>query len=385
MGIDIIQVRSGRDLRRFIRLPWQLYEGDPNWVAPLISDEHKRFNPKKNPFFEHAEVQLFLALSNGRPVGRISAHIDHLHNEFHGEKTGFFGFFEAPNDSEVAKALLKAAEEWLSSRGMELVRGPMSFNSNDLIGLLVEGFERPPAIMMPYNPPYYAELIEDAGYKKAKDLFAYTITIDEGFRATLEDLRPRLEAISQRARRKGFTVRPVNLKDFDGEVKRLMEIYNEAWERNWGFVPLTEKEFIAQAKGLKKILIPQLAVIVELGGEPVGFGVALPDFNQAIGAANGRLLPFGIIKLLWRARRIDGLRLLTLGIKRKYRVRGVDALIYLELLRAGLSLPQYKWCECSWILEDNLPMIRALELVESRPSKVYRVYEKPLGEGDAPA
>jgi hypothetical protein len=216
---------------------------------------------------------------------------------------------------------------------------------------------------------------------KAKDLLAFTITIDEEFRAIIGELEPRLEAISQRARRKGFSARPVNLRDFDGEVKRLLEIYNEAWERNWGFVPLTEREFIAQANELRKILIPNLAVIVELEGEPVGFGLALPDFNQAIRAANGRLLPFGIFKLLWRSRRIDGLRLLTLGIKRKYRIRGVDALLYLELLRAGLALPKYKWCECSWVLEDNLPMIRALELVKSRPSKVYRVYEKPLGEG----
>jgi hypothetical protein len=232
--------------------------------------------------------------------------------------------------------------------------------------------------MMPYNPPYYAQLIENCGYAKVKDLLAFTITIDEKFRERIKELEPRLEAISRRARRQGFSARPVDLKDFDGEVRRLLEIYNEAWEHNWGFVPLTEREFIAQARELKRILVPELAVIVERGKEPVAFGLALPDFNQALHALNGRLLPFGLCKLLWRARRIDGLRLLTLGIKRAYRVRGVDALLYLELLRAGLSLPQYKRCECSWVLEDNHLMIRAFALVEGEVTKVYRVYEKPL-------
>ncbi len=378
MSIEVISVKGKGELRQFIHLPWQLYRQDPHWVAPLLLEEKKRFNPAKNPFFEHADVQLFLALQNGRAVGRISAQVDHLHNEFHHERTGLFGCFEAVNDGAVAKALLEAAERWLWTRGMERVRGPFSFNSNGESGLLVQGFDSPPALLMPYNPPYYEKLIERCGLVKAKDLWAYTIIIDDEFRRRMKELEPRLESISLRARRQGFTVRNVNLKDFYGELKRIMEIYNEAWERNWGFVPLTEREFLAQAQQLKQIVVPDLAKIVELGAEPVGFGLALPDFNQALQALKGRLFPLGILKLLRNARRIDGLRLITLGVKRPYRKRGIDALLYLEMLRAGLALTQYKRCECSWVLEDNHPMNRALELIGGKVTKIYRVYEKSL-------
>ncbi len=378
VNVRIIPVQSPNELRQFIHLPWQLYREDPRWVAPLLMEEKKRFDPSRNPFFEHAEVQLFLALHEGKPVGRISAHIDRLHNEFHGESTGFFGFFEVAPQREVAETLLGAAEDWLKARGMMQIRGPFSFNSNGESGLLIEGFHCQPALMMPYNPPHYAELIEGCGFAKAKDLWAYTLLLDDEFRRRIKELEPRLESISQRARRLGVTIRNADLRDFHGELRRLMEIYNEAWERNWGFVPLTEKEFMAQAEQLKQIVVPQLAKIVELGTEPIGFGLALPDFNQALRAIKGRLLPFGIMKLLWNAQRIDGLRVITLGIKRQYRKRGVDALLYLEMLRAGLSLPRYKTCECSWVLEDNHPMNRALELIGGNVTKVYRVYEKSL-------
>jgi len=378
VNIEVVPVRIERDLEQFIRLPWGLYKGDPNWVAPLISEERRRFDPRKNPFYEHAEVQLFLALRDGRPVGRLSAHIDYLHNEFHGERSGFFGFFEAPDDRGVAEALFEAAEGWLRARGMECIRGPFSFNTNDPSGLLVEGFDSPPALMMPYNPPYYGKLLEGLGFVKVKDLLAYEITIDEPFRERMKALIPRLEAIGRRARRQGVTVRAVNLSDFDGEVRRLMEVYNEAWERNWGFVPLTEREFVAQAKELKRIVIPELLVIAERGEEPIGFGLVLPDFNQALQPLRGRLFPLGIFKLFIYSRKITGLRFITLGIKRAHRKRGVDALIYLKMLEAGLKLTQYQRCECSWVLEDNHLMIRAIELVGGRLSKVYRIYEKPL-------
>jgi hypothetical protein len=378
MSIEILPVRERRDVRAFIRLPWQLYRGDPHWVAPLLIDEAKRFDPRRNPFYDHADAQLFLALQGGTPVGRLSAHIDHLYNDFHGEKTGFFGFFESVNDPDVARALLGAAEAWLRERGMERVLGPFGFNTNGYSGLLVEGFRSPPALLMPYNPPYYPELIEGSGYAKAKDLLAFRIEMDEAFRGRMSELIPRLEAISGRARKQGFTARPIDLRDFTDEVRRLREIYNEAWERNWGFAPLTEREFMEEAKEMKRIVVPELAVIVERGEEPVGFGLALPDFHQALRPLRGRLLPLGIFRLLRAARTIDGLRLLTLGIKQRYRIRGVDALLYLELLKASLALRQYTWCECSWILEDNVLIIRAIELIGGRVSKVYRVYEKTL-------
>ena len=377
MVAQIVPVRTQRQLRAFVRLPWRIYAHDPCWVPPLLLDEHKRFDPRRNPFFEHAEVQLFLALQDGKPVGRISAHIDRLHNEFHQEKTAFFGFFESPQDEEVARALLGAAERWARERGMTKLRGPFGFNTNGYSGLLVEGFDSPPALLMPYNPPYYAQFIEDSGYHKAKDLLAFRIEIDEALHQRMKELLPRLEKIAERAREKGFRVRSLNLRDFRGEVHRLREIYNEAWERNWGFVPLTEREFTEQARDLKRIVRPELAKIVERADEPVGFALAVPDFNEALKSLNGRLFPFGIFKLLRAARRIQGLRLLTLGIKRRHRIRGVDALLYTALIRDGLRLP-FTRCECSWILEDNDLIIRAIELVGGERYKTYRVYEKDL-------
>lgn len=377
MSVEILPVRTRKQLRAFLRLPWRLYRGDPHWVAPLLLDEGKRFDPRRNPFFEHAEVQLFLAVQDGKPAGRICAHIDRIHNEFHREKTAFFGFFESVKSEEVARALLETAENWAKERGMERLRGPFGFNTNGFAGLLVEGFHSPPTLLMPYNPPYYASFLEGCGYRKAKDLLAFRIEIDKELHDRLRALLPRLEKIAERAREKGFRVRSLNLRDFHGEVRRLREIYNEAWERNWGFVPLTEREFTEQAKELKQIVRPELAKIVELDGEPVGFGLAVPDFNEALKPVRGRLLPFGIFRLLWASRKIQGLRLLTLGIKRRHRVRGVDALIYCELIREGLKLP-YRSCECSWILEDNHRIIRAIELAGGRPYKTYRVYEKDL-------
>lgn len=378
MNVHVTPVQNGRQLRRFIRLPWGLHRDDPHWVAPLFVDERKRFDLDRNPFFEHAEARFLLALRGREPVGRLSAHIDHLHNEFHAEQTGFFGFFESVDDPQVAEALFDDACGWLHAKDMEQVRGPFNFNTNGESGLLIHGFDDPPALMMPYNPPHYPGLIERCGFRKAKDLLAYVVRLDDAFRAQMRDLLPRLEHISERARGQGYTARPLDLNDFAGEVTRLREIYNEAWEYNWGFVPLTEKEFEMQARELKKIVVPELSVMIERDDEPVGFGLTLPDFNQALKGANGRLFPWGFVKLLWRARTIDALRTLTLGVKKRHRARGVDALLYLELLRAGLSLPQYTRCECSWVLEDNHRMRQAIERFRGEVTKIYRVYERTL-------
>lgn len=378
MAVDIRPVSTPTDRRRFIDLPWTLYRDDPHWVAPLRSEEVKKLDPERNPFFEHADVQLLLAVDNGRPVGRISAHIDHLHNEFHDERTGFFGFFETVECADVADALLETACEWLRDQGMNAVRGPFQFNTNGESGLLVEGLNRQPTLMMPYNPAHYADHIERNGFQKAKDLLAFLVQLDgERFLAAMESLIPRLERISQRALDDGYTTRRVNLKDFDAEVARLREIYNEAWEANWGFVPLTENEFEAQAHELKRVVDPSLGVMIELGDEPVAFGLALPDFNQALKPTNGRLFPFGFIKLLWHMRKIDGMRMITLGIKGQHRVRGVDALLYLHMIRAAMASP-FSWCECSWILEDNHKMRQTMDHVTGELYKRYRVYERSL-------
>lgn len=378
MSLNIHPVETSTDLRRFIDLPWALYRDDPNWVAPLRSDEVNKFHRQRNPFFDHADARFFLALDGDRPVGRISAHVDHLHNEFHDERTGFFGFFETIQRPDVAEALLTTAADWLDGQGMDLIRGPFAFNTNGESGLLVQGFDTPPALMMPYNPTYYADYVEANGFAKAKDLVAYLVQLDrEPFLSTMDTLVPRLENVSQRALDDGYTARRVNLKDFDGEVARLQEIYNEAWEANWGFVPLTERELRAQAHELKRIVDPDLGIMIERGEEPVAFGLALPDFNQALKPVNGRLFPFGLFKLLWHMRKIDGMRIMTLGIKADHRVRGVDALLFLRMIRAAMASP-YAWCEGSWVLEDNHKMHQTMERVTGEIYKRYRVYERPL-------
>ena len=378
MSIQIHPVSTPTDVRRFIDLPWHIYRDDPLWVAPLRSDEAKQFDRERNPFFEHAEAQFLLAYQGDRPVGRISAHIDQLHNEFHGEDTGFFGFFEAIQDPAVADALLEGAGDWLRDQGMRVMRGPFGYNTNGQSGLLIEGFDDQPALMMPYNPAYYADHIERNGFTKAKDLVAYIVHLaGDEFRSAMDALVPRMEKVSQRALDDGYTTRRVNLKDFNAEVERLRAIYNEAWEANWGFVPLTDREFEAQAHELKRVVDPDLGVMIELGDEPVAFGLALPDFNQALKPINGRLFPFGLFKLLWHMRRIDRMRMITLGIKAQHRVRGVDALLYLHMIRAAMGSP-YRWCECSWILEDNHKMHQTMARVMGRVYKRYRVYERPL-------
>ncbi|HED04972.1 MAG TPA: N-acetyltransferase [Candidatus Fraserbacteria bacterium] len=376
--LEIRAVRTTEQQRQFIRLPWQLYRHDQNWVAPLLSQERERFDPKRNPFYQHAEVQLFLAYQAGQPVGRISAQIDHDHNEFWDEQTAFFGFFETLDDQVVGQALLGAAADWGRAADMKALRGPFNFNTNGECGLLVEGFSRPPCVMMTYNPSYYPELLESAGFTKIKDLLAYRLQIDENFLAKNEKLVVRLRALARRAERRGFKVRQINLHDFSTEVTRLRQIYNAAWERNWGFVPMSEAEFLAQGKELKQIAIPELALIAELDAEPVGFGLVIPDAYQALLPLRGRLFPWGIFRLLRGMRRVDGLRFITLGIKGGYRLRGVDALIYSQLIEATLALHRFRSCEFSWLLEDNELIIRACKMVGSRLDKTYRIYEKKL-------
>ncbi len=378
MAVEIYPVRSKRDLKEFIMLPWKLYRDDPFWVPPLISDEKKRFSPEHNPFYKHSDVQLFIARKGGETVGRLTAHIDHNYNEFHDELTGQFGFFESINDGEVSKALFDAASEWLRERGMEGLLGPLSFSTNDVAGLLIDDFKSPPVVMMPYNPPYYIDLIESYGFKKAKDLLAYQIKIDDDFLRDIDRIRSRFLRLSERAKREGFTVRPVNFKKLDEEVPKLLDIYNNAWEKNWGFVPMTDEEFWHLARELKPIALPELTPIVEYKGEPVAFGLVLPDVNQVLKKLNGRLFPFGIFKLLFGLRKIDGLRLIALGIKKGYRKRGTDSLLYSTMLENALKMKRFKTCEVSWLLEDNYLIIRATEFMKGKLYKTYRLYYKSL-------
>lgn len=368
--VQVVPVQGRRDLRRFLRVPWRIYQGDPLWVPPLLRVQRALLDRRTHPFHRHADVCYFLARQGEAVVGRVAAIVNHQYVQFHRERTGFFGFFESIDEPEVAVALLRAAERWVADRGMHRIRGPMSFSTNEECGLLVEGFHTPPTIMMPYNRPYYARLLETAGYTKAKDLLAYL----------LDDTVPpeRLVRGVERLRReKQVTIRPIDLHHFRREIRHLRAIYHSAWEKNWGFVPLTEAEFNHFATQMRWVADPHLCLIAEVGGEPVGFALALPDYYQVLRYLNGRLLPLGFLKLLWYRRQITTARVLVLGVKPGFRRMGIDAMLYLRLWQEAPK-QGYPIVECSWILEDNWPMRRALERMHARLSKTYRVYEKAL-------
>jgi GNAT superfamily N-acetyltransferase len=373
--VQVTPVRGGADMTTFIRFPYSIYKGDPNWVPPLEMERRDFLNPKKNPFFDFGEVELFLARRDGEVVGRIAAVKDPRFNEFHGTRWGFFGLFESVNDVGVARALLDTAERWVKERGSDTLVGPMSFSTNYECGLLVEGFDTPPAIMLTYNPPYYAGLLESCGYGKAKDLWAWELS------SSAEPPEKVVRIAEKLRQREGITVRHVRLSDFEAEVARIKSIYNSAWENNWGAVPMTDREFDRMAQEMKLIVREELLLVAEVKGEPVAFSMTLPDANEAIKAANGRLttfgLPIGLVKLLLASRRIRRLRLTALGIKEGYRRRGIDAILYLDTLRTAKRLG-YEGGEISWTLEDNHLVNRAIESMGGRKSKTYRVYQRPL-------
>lgn len=371
--IEVRAVRGRGELRRFIRFPWRVYDGDPNWVPPLVADIRTVLDRRKHPYHQHADSEYFLAWRDGEVVGRIAATVNHRYNEFHGERTGFFGFFECLRDPEAARALLQTAEEWLRGRGMERVLGPVSFSTNEEapIGLLVDGFEHPTVLMTAYNPPWYAELIEGSGYEKARDLVAFRLSDSS---APPERL---VRGVERLARRGGVTVRSFDIKRFDEELDAIKEIYNRSWELNWGFVPMTDAEFAHLAKQFRPVLVPDLCLIAEAEGKPVGFSLVLPDYNQALRHLDGRLFPFGIFKLLWYRRKIEGIRILTLGLVPGYRRRGLDAMMYLRIFQTARRLG-YSWGEASWILEDNWEIIRGIEGCGGEAYKRHRIFGKNL-------
>lgn len=371
-GIQIVPVNSRRDLDRFIKFPWKVYRGDGYWVPPLISERKRFLDTRKNPFFNHAQVRLLLAYRNKEVLGRIAAVVDNHYIRYSNEKAGFFGLFECLPDYLVGNVLLQETVGWLRSKGMELVRGPMNLSTNHECGLLIEGFDSSPVFMMPYNPLYYRNYLERYGFKKAKDLYAYYMDFGSYEKGALE--RKLERALSQRS----FRVRPVNLADFENEARRVKEIYNSAWGNNWGFVPVTDEEFWYMAKELKKILIPELALIAELHDKPVGFALTVPDINQVLRRLNGRLFPFGIFKWLYFSRKIDLFRGLILGIMEGYRHIGLDLLLYMRLAEQAKKKGYLKW-EISWILEDNAAVNNVLrKRLNAKLYKKYRIFEKRL-------
>jgi GNAT superfamily N-acetyltransferase len=374
--IQIETVASPRSLREFVTFPFTRYRDDSLWVPPLIEERLDFLNPRKNPFFEHAQVALFLARRGGAVVGTVSAAIDANYAAFHGERMATFGFFETIDDPQVAAQLLAAAEAYAREHGATVMRGPISFSTNHELGLLIEGFDTSPMVMMTYNPPAYAALIEGCGYRKAIDLLAYIGDLGERW----ENADRGIVRVAQKAARKaGIHVRPANIRHFDEEVQRIKSIYQRAWVRNWGFVPLTEKEADYLAASLKPVIDPSLVLIAETDdGTPVGMSIALPDLHQALRwSGGGPMFPFGLLKFLWYRRRINQFRLWGMGVIEEYRGQGIDAVFYVETTRAALA-KGYRCAEASWVLETNTMMIRILEHLGLQRYKTYRVYEKQL-------
>jgi hypothetical protein len=367
----IEEVKNRKDLMTFIRFPWRIYQGDRYWVPPLIKDQLQKFSPR-NPFSSHAETILFLAYRGEQVVGRIAGIIDYNYIEFHQEKTGFFGFFESIHDAEVAEALISRTRGWLKEHGMQKVIGPMNPSTNDECGLLVEGFDSPPRLMMPYNPDYYPSLLERFGLKKAMDLYAYWL--DKSF-----FLDERLTRITERLmkRQPQFSIRPMNLRRFNEELKIVKEIYNQAWSRNWGFVPMTEEEINDLAKNLKPLVVPDLVLFAYWDKVPVGFVVSLPDYNEVLKHLNGKLGFLGGLKFLYYSRKIRTVRVMLLGVKHAFQKRGLEGLLYVETFRKGIKRG-YQNAECSWILENNVLMQHGIEAMGGKRYKTYRIYEGAL-------
>jgi GNAT superfamily N-acetyltransferase len=377
VSLEIRPVQGKSDRKRFLDLPYRLYATEERWVPPLRMERKEHLDPAKNPFFRHAEVQLFLAERDGRAVGRISAHVDRNLNEFQDNRWGLFGFFECEDDPEAARALVGTAEAWLRERGRDRMVGPMDFTTNDECGILIEGHERPPIILCPWQHAYYQPLLEQAcGLDKAMDLLMWELHIEgkENVHQAIWDMADAVEP------KHGIVVRPMNKKDLQAEVTRFLEVYNASWERNWGFVPLDEAEARHYAKQLKPVLDPNWAYIAERKdtGEVVGAALTLPDFNQVLAhVKDGRLLPFGWLAALRNRKKIDRVRVFALGVKPEYQHTGVAARMYQMHFEAAERTPQ-RWGEMGWILETNKAMNRAMEGMGGKVVRKYRLYEREL-------
>jgi len=374
IDVDIIEVSSSKQLDDFIMLPTKIYADEKNWVCPLISERKAFFDRKKNPFYRGAKIKLFLARQGGEYVGRIATCINFNHNEFHAEKVGFFGFFDTIDDYEVGAKLLKVAMITLKSEAMEKMRGPANFSTNHEIGFLIEGFDKPPMIMMTYNRPYQPRMAERFGLKKVMDFNAYLLTdqvpINERHVRLVNKLKDRFR----------IKIRTLNMSRFKEEVELVNRLYNLAWEHNWGFVPLPREEFDYTAKNLKEIVDPDLVLIATVDDKPAGFSLAVPDINKVLIDLKGRLFPFGFIKLLWNAKvkkKINGVRMITLGVVPEFQKRGIDSIFYVETYQRGIQ-KGYTHAELSWILETNELMNSAARNMGAKPYKKYRMVEMPL-------
>ena len=380
--LQIHPVKTQEDLRAFVLFPWKVYAGDPHWVPPLLSARSALLDKAKNPFFKHGGADFFLAKRGTEVVGTIAGITNPLHNSFHNDKVGFFGFFEVLDDPQAAEALLGAAENWGRSYGHDVLRGPMQYSVNDECGLLVDGFDDPPRILMTYNPPRYMEYLTKRGFQQAMDLWAHSMEIEK-FRGG-EKLPEKLVRVVEKIKaRRNLRVRKMDMRHFEDEVGRVKKLYNSSWERNWGFVPLTDAEIDKLAKDLRPIIDPDLVFFVEIDGEPVGFSVTLPDLNEPMLHANpkpGTPEWLTLIKFLWNwkvGKRIRWLRVFTLGVRPEFRGLGVEALLCYETAQEALK-KGYPNVEMSWVLAVNDAMNRVIRLMGGKVYKTYRIYDKAL-------
>ena len=369
-AIEVRPIDLSKDASAFLRFPWKVYANDAHWVPPLVFERKEFFSKKHNPYFAHVTLQCFIAYRDGEPVGTISAQVDHGYQDVE-KGVGFFGFFEFVDDVAVAKALLGAATSWLRERGMHKALGPFNFNTNHECGLLVDGFDSDPLVLMTYNPPYYPKIYEALGLVKAKDLLAYWMDPTP--------IPPRIAAVADRflERHPEVKIRPVNLSRFWEELEVVKQIYNDAWSDNWGFVRLTDEEFVKVAKGLKPMVDPRFAYVAEVDGVPAAFSLTLPDFNQVVKPMNGRIFPIGWWHFLTGKRKVNQLRIFALGVKREYQHLALGAPLYKRTWESGLEMGVVG-AEASWILDDNVRMQSALEKLGARVYKTYRIYGTDL-------
>lgn len=374
-SVEICQVSGRRQRDQFLRFPWSIYRDDPVWVPPLFAERKEFLNPRKHPFYLHGAAVQFLALADGQPVGRILASDDPNYNAAHGTNTGCFGMFECIDDPGVAQALLDAAAAWVAARGRTQIMGPIDYSTNYNCGLLIEGFDTPPRVLMNHNPPYYQPLIEGWGLRKAKDLYGWS------FMVTDYPVRKFSRIADRMARRGNVTIRPFNLKDKAAEIARCKAVYNAAWQNNWGFVRMSDAEFDHFANGLTTLVSPTFLLLAEIEGRPVGLSLTLPDFNEAMRPLNGRLfkwgLPLGLLQFMRNCRRLQACRLVALGVIEEFRRRGLSELLIMRAAEAAAN-KGCTWAELGWTLEDNLAINHAIEEVGGVRYKTFRIYEKPL-------
>lgn len=372
--IEIIAVNSSKLQKEFIDFPHSLFKNDPNYVPELFLEQKELLNPKKNPFFKHAAVQLFLAKENGRTVGRVAAIWNENNNKFNHVNEGAFGFFDCINNQETCNILLDSATNWVKEKGADTLVGPINLSTNNSCGLLIQGFDSPPFVMMPYNPPYYMELLSAYGLDKKVDLRAYSVEKEKVNTRSVA----LLERLEERLARSGIKLRELDVKHFEEDAKRIKEVYNKAWDKNLGFVPMTDQEFDFTAKSLKQILDTKYAIIAEKEGEIIAFALGIPNINEVlIKIKRGRLFPFGIFKLLFGLKKVNSVRVLMLGVLEKYRKQGIEACLYGRIISNALN-SNIEQSECSWMLEDNFLMNNAIEKVNGELYKQYRLYQKSL-------